>query len=390
MTPPRASKPKADSDLTLPVYFYAGTDDLAASKAAADRLDQLCPPEDRDFNLEIIEPETPSPSADESSTLLSRAIGALLTPSLLGGPKTVYLRNAPFFDPLADPGRFADVKLLLEKLLDLFKKGLPPGVTLLVLAPKLNKTTAFAKYLLAHASVHVFDRPEYASQAKATFDPALDDLLAAHSLSFDRASTRAAFVDRIGYDTRLAASELEKLALYLDSRRTVTLDDVQLMVAPTRDAKPWDFADAVCAADLPLAIRTARRLILHKVYPVLLVIALEDAFRSMAVFRDALDRRWCTLSGSSDWPKLLWNPLPPEADALLASLSPDPRKIGFKAAKTAQLSKRFPASRWIRFLFAAIDLHADMTGGSAADPALQLELFLLRTLGPFSPRPAAP
>ena len=319
MTPPRASKPKTDSDLTLPVHFYAGTDDLAASKAAAECLDRLCPPEDRDFNLEIIEPESPSPSADESSAILSRAIGALLTPSLLGGPKTVYLRNAPFFDPLTDPGRFADVKLLLEKLLDLFKKGLPPGVTLLVLAPKLNKVTSFAKYLLAHASVHVYDRAEYASQAKATFDPALDAALDARHLAFDSASTRAAFVDRVGYDARLADAELEKLSLYVAPRATVTLDDVQLMVAPSRDAKPWDFADAVCAADLPLAIRTARRLILHKVYPVLLVIALEDAFRSMAVFRDALDRRWCSLSGSSDWPKLLWNPLPPEAETLLAA-----------------------------------------------------------------------
>ncbi len=79
--------------------------------------------------------------------------------------------------------------------------------------------------------------------------------------------------------------------------------------------------------------------------------------------------------------KLTWS-LPPEGEELLSSLEKDPRKGNpYAIAKMAGQANRFPPGRWYRWLNAAVDAQAAMTGGAAIAPEIALEIFVTRTLG---------
>lgn len=365
------------------VHVFYGGDDFAANKVADELVDRLCVPADRDFAYELIEPSTPTPDADESVSILDRLLGAILTPSFLGGDKTVFLRNGPFFDPLADPGKFVGVKARVDRLTNILRKGLPPGVNLVVVTPKLNKVTSFYKTLAAGADLREFPLVETDKQASARFYPALDAAIAAEGLELDP-DVKAAFVDRIGYSIRQAVSELEKLSIYLgDGRRRVTLADLQLMVAPMRESKPWDFADAFCSGSVERTIRTMKRLQFQKVDPIYLIIVLEDRLRDMVLFSDAIAHGWLSVSGNAQWPKLNWSSsLPPEVDQALSSLEKDPRTLNvFRAGHVAYDSRRYSPATWFRWLNEAVETHAAMTGDAFIPPTTSLELFIIRTIG---------
>ena len=374
-----AAAPKKDAARMFLVY---GTDDLSATRKADEIANRLCPPDEQAFGLETISPEPGLDSADPVCAVLRNVAEALLTPSFLGGAKTVYLRGAPFFNPLAEPGKFADVKAETERLVELLKNGLPDGVSFVLLTDSVNKSTTFYKTFQSRGEVHAFDEPEKKSEAEEDFIPQLEKRMSELGLAMPRPVFNA-LLDRTGYNLRQATAEIEKLSLYLGEGRAATIEDVQLMVAPVRESKFYEFADVFCGGNLADTLRILRRLFGQRVFPVPLLMNLQDRLRQVFVLSDCLRRGWARISGG-DWPKLSWS-LPPEGEALLSSLEKDPRKGNpYAVAKMAQQAHRFPPGRWYRWHAAAVDAQAAMTGGEAVDAEVTLELFVLRTLGELS------
>lgn len=364
------------------LFLVYGTDDLSATRKADEIANRLCPPEEQAFGLETIAPEPGLEAADPVCAVLRNVVEALLTPSFLGGHKTVYLRDAPFFNPLTEPGKFTDVKAATERLVDLLKKGLPGGVSFVLLTDSVNKSTSFYKIFQSRGEVHAFDEPEKKTEAEEDFVPRVEKLMADAGLAMPR-PVFTAFLDRTGYNLRQVTAEIEKLALYLGEGKAATLADVQLMVAPVRESKFYEFADTYCNGNLADTLRVLRRMFDQRVYPVPLLVNLQDRLRQLFVLSDCLRRGWARISGG-DWPKLTWS-LPPEGEALLAALEKDPRKGNpYAVSKMAQQAHRFPPGRWYRWLTAAVDAQAAMTGGEAVDAEVALELFVLRTLGELS------
>ena len=367
------------------IFLVYGTDDLSATRKADEIAARLCPPAEQAFGLETLQPEPGVDNADAVCAFLRNVVEALLTPSFLGGTKTVYVRGAPFFDPLAEPGKFVSVKAEVERLVERLKQGLPAGVAFVLLTDKVNKSTAFYKTFNAAGEVHVFDEPERDKEAQADFIPRMEQMLAERGLDMPR-NVRSAFLDRTGYNLRQVENELEKLALYVGDRQTVAAEDVRRMVAPMRESKFWEFADTFCDGHLAATLDVMRRMFEQGVSPVALVVGLENRLREIVVLSDCLKRGWARVSGG-DWPKLTWS-LPPEGEALLATLAKDPRKGNpYAVAKMAAQANRLPPARWYRWLNAAVDVHAAMTGGDAVDPEVALEVFAARTLGELAATP---
>ncbi len=367
------------------MFLVHGTDDLSATRRADEIVAGLCPPEEQAFGLETIQPESGTDTADAVCAVLRNALEALLTPPFLGGNKTVYLRGAPFFDPLAEPGRFAAVKAETERLVELLKKGLPEGVFFVLLTDKVNKSTTFYKTFKAQGEVLAFDEPEKNKEAQEDFIPRVEQMLADKGLSMPR-PVFSALLDRTGYNLRQVESEIEKLSLYLGDRKTVAAADVQLMVAPIRESKFWEFADTFCDGGLAKTLQVMRQMFEQGVSPVGLIVSLQNRLRDVVVLSDCLKRGWARVSGG-DWPKLSWS-LPPEGEELLASLAKDPRKGNpYAVAKMAAQANRLPPARWYRWLHAAVDAQAAMTGGEAVDPEVALEVFATRVLGELASHP---
>ena len=365
-----AAAPKA------PIHLVCGSDDLTALRKAEELVATLCPPEEQAFGLETIVPGGEEKTADVVTAILQNTMQALLTAPFLGGRKTVYLKGAPFFDPLTDPGRFADVKTATARMVDILKAGLPDGVSFVLLTNKVNKSTTFYKTFLAVGSVHEFNEATKPAEAADAFLPRLDELLAARNLTL-RGDAHAAFVARVGYNLRLAESEIEKLSLYLGDRTDITLADVQRMVASYKTSAFWEFANAFCTTNLVATLDVLRRLLAQNESPVALLVNLQNSLRDMTILSDCLTRGWAKLSGDRF---LRWQ-VPPEGEAVLARLSSDPRKlVPFAAAQKASRAARLPAARWFRWYNAAVDLQVAMTGGENMDAAALLELFTIRTL----------
>ncbi len=374
-SPEEAAAPKEAARLFL-VY---GSDDLSATRKADAIADTLCPPAEQAFGLETINPEGGDKPADEVCTILRNVMEALLTPPFLGGNKTVFLRGAPFFNPMTEPGKFESVKTEVARLVDLLKAGLPDGVSFLLLTDSVNKTTTFYKTFKSLGEVHAFDEPEKDREAEEDFIPRVEKLLAERGVAMPRPVFNA-FLDRTGYNLRHVEMEIEKLSLYLGDRKTATIEDLHLMVAPIRESKFYEFADVFCSGDLAKTLRMMSRLFAQRESPVGLVISLQNRLREIVVLADCLKRGWAHVSGG-DWPKLTWS-LPPEGEAVLSSLEKDPRKGNpFAISKMAAQANRYPPARWFRWLNAAVDAQAAMTGGEAIDPEVALELFATRTLG---------
>lgn len=367
------------------LFLVYGTDDLTATRKADEIAARLCPPEEQAFGLETLQPEPGVDNSDAVCAFLRNVVEALLTPSFLGGSKTVYVRGAPYFDPLTEPGKFTYVKAEVERLVDLLKQGLPEGVAFVLLTDKVNKSTTFYKTFNAAGEVHVFDEPEKDKEAQEDFIPRVEQMLAERGLDMPH-GVRSAFLDRTGYNLRQVENEIEKLALYVGDRKTVAAEDVRLMVAPMRESKFWEFADTFCDGDLADTLDVMRRMFEQGVSPVALVVGLENRLREIVVLSDCLKRGWARVSGG-DWPRLTWS-LPPEGEALLATLAKDPRKGNpYAVAKMAAQANRLPPARWYRWLNAAVDVHAAMTGGNAVDPEVALEVFAARTLAELAATP---
>ena len=361
------------------LFLVYGTDDLSATRKADALADRLCPPAEQAFGLETINPEGGDKTADEVCAILRNVIEALMTPPFLGGDKTVYLRGAPFFDPLSEPGKFEAVKAETARLVDLLKAGLPGGVAFILLTDSVNKSTSFYKTFKALGEVHAFDEPEKDREAEEDFIPRVERLLSEKGISMPRPVFNA-FLDRTGYNLRQVEMEIEKLALYLGGA-TATLADIQLLVAPVRESKFYEFADTFCKGDLAETLRTLDRLFTQRVSPVGLLVNLQNRLRDLVVMSDCLKRGWARLSGGERFRTLSWS-VPPEGEALLATLEKDPRKGNpYALAMLAAQAARFPAARWFRWLNAAVDAQAAMTGGEAVNPEIALELFTTRMLG---------
>jgi len=153
------------------------------------------------------------------------------------------------------------------------------------------------------------------------------------------------------------------------------------MVATVRENKFYEFADTFCKGNLANTLHVMHLMFAQGQSPVGLVVNLQNRLRDMLVMRDCLDRHWAVLSHRGKWSNLNWQ-VPAEGEALLGSLEKDPRKGNpFAAGMMAAQASRFPAGRWFRWLNAAVDAQASMTGGEAIDPRIALELFATRALG---------
>lgn len=365
------------------IFLVYGTDDLAATRKADEIVNRLCPPENQALGLETIAPEPGPISAETAASLLRTAMQALLTPSFLGGAKTVYLRDAAIFNPLTEPGRFEAVKTQTAQLVEMLKAGLPDGVSLVVLTNQINKSTSFYKTFAASGEVHAFDAPEKPKEVQEDFIPAMEQLVKDRGLQMAR-PVLMALLDRTGYNRRLVENEIEKLAVYAGNRKTVTAADIQLMVAPVRESKFYEFASTFCDGDLDDTLQVLRRMFAQREEPIALLINLQNRLRDMIIMADCLKRGWAVLSGGERFRTLKWD-LPPEGEALLSALERDPRK-GHPYAVTMQAvqASRFPAGRWFRWFNAAVDTHAAITGGQTQTPEVALETLVIRTLGEFA------
>ena len=174
--------------------------------------------------------------------------------------------------------------------------------------------------------------------------------------------------------------DLEKLSLYLGDRKTVTADDITLIVIASKDSATWDLVDAVADRKPALALQVLNQLLFQGESGVAMIIALENRFRELSLFRDCLDTRVLRAESYGRGTNLIWSQQP-AVEALFAGMSPDPRTIhAFRAGLLVEQAKKYSASELNDRLDWLLETHHQLVT-TGLPPNILMELLVVRMCG---------
>lgn len=357
------------------VHLIFGEDDFLAHQAAEKIVNALCPPEEQALGMETLEGD--SVNSDEAIDCIKRCIGALRTVGFFGGRKVVWLRGVTFLSSAFRASE--ELKDVIALLKDEIANGLGPDQFLVISATKIDKRGAFYKACGKVGAVQEFAIPERDYQARPLAEEKARTLLSEKGIQMN-GQTMERFLGKTGFDTRSIAQEVEKLSLYLGDRKSVTPEDVAVIVSASKDSATWDLVDAVAERNLSLALQVLNQLLFQGENAVAMIIALENRFRELALFRDCIDCRVVAVESYGRGSKLNWSQNP-KVDELLSGMTPDPRTIhSFRAGLLAGQAQKYSATELNARLEWLLETHRKLVTSGLPGGVL-LEILIVRMCG---------
>lgn len=248
-----AAKAKTAPPNTGNLYAVVGSDDGMVREKALALYHELTCGIDDGFTHETI--DGIADNSDSAFEICSSTIQALLTIPMFGGEKVVWLRNANFFGDNVT-GRSQRTEAGVESLRATLEQGIPQGVKFLLTAQGVDKRRSFWKFIEKAAVIQAYDRidtsrDDWQEQVAAM----VTERAQAHGLRFE-ADALAIFVLLAGEQSQQIGNELEKLDLFLGpERRTITEDDVNVLVPLSRAAVVFEIGKALQTGNAARAIQ---------------------------------------------------------------------------------------------------------------------------------------
>lgn len=248
-----AAKVKPSSKNPGNFFAVVGSDDGLVREKALMLYNQLTGGLDDGFTHETI--DGIADNSDSAFEICSSTIQALQTIPMFGGDKVVWLRNANFLGDNVT-GRSQRTEVGVENLRASLEHGLPNGVKFLLTAQGVDKRRGFWKFIEKSANVQVCDRidtsrDDWQDQVAALVTKRAREL----GLNFEP-DALAIFVLLAGEQSQQIGNELEKLDLFLGpERRTITEDDVNVLVPLSRAALVFEIGKAIQNGNATRAIQ---------------------------------------------------------------------------------------------------------------------------------------
>jgi DNA polymerase III subunit delta len=234
-----------------PVILVCGEDDYAVKERARELYAQWCR-ELGGMDHEII--DASAANSGESLKALAKLREALQTLPFFGGAKAVWLRDCNF---LGDE-RAASAQAVTDTLGEIaaeLKEFNWSGVRLLISAGKVDKRKVFYKAIEKLGTVESFaglsvDDKNWVEQAAMLVRNELRERQKEIATE-----TLQELVNRVGPNTRLLASEIEKLCVYTGDRKQISMADVQNVCIQNKTARAFALGDALGNRNLPELLR---------------------------------------------------------------------------------------------------------------------------------------
>ncbi|MGZ5552458.1 MAG: DNA polymerase III subunit delta [Chthoniobacterales bacterium] len=279
-------KARAKTD-TANIHAVVGSDEGEVKRVAAELAAKLTPPDAGDFGLEVI--DGCGDNSEQSAARIRSAIEALQTLPFFGG-KLVWLKNA---NGLGDSiiGKSIAVQDALEELADVLEAGLAPDVTFLLSATEVDKRRSFYKSLGKRAEVQVIDKLD---SSRSGWEEEATEIVRAKAKKRGLLLQEEAldlFVLLTGGDTRQIDNELEKLDLYVGADRSVTAEEVRMLVPLSRAGVIFELGNALAACDLDRALALVRGLLDQGESAIgILLVAILPTVRNLLLAKDLMER----------------------------------------------------------------------------------------------------
>ncbi|MCC5843078.1 MAG: hypothetical protein JJU05_02375 [Verrucomicrobia bacterium] len=364
------------SDPPSPIYLVHGNEEFPVDQFAREMLKSLCPTAEADGVLTTLRGDVDT--VDAAVEAVKRALTEIQSFSMFGDKNVTWLRDVKFLTGKLYTS--AEVKAAVERLLSVLEKGLGPEQIFVVsVAGKLTATSKVLKRFGALGGVAEFSKSDKPWEAAKEDVAALRTQLSAKGIQADPAVMEA-FADRLGGDARMLVQEVEKVDVYLGDRRTLTLEDLDLMVSPMREIAAYTFGDAVARRQLSRAMYLLNQMETQKVSPIALIAQLHNQFREMALYRSLMAKGLARLERKGSYGGK-FAVQDASVNGIIAEVNGNRKPSPYRMAQLAECSMAFSVGQ--------LDQMARMTAEayqrqfqSGLSGFLQLEILLLRLLTP--------
>lgn len=240
------------TSLIQPVALIWGDDEFAVKQRAREIFQDWCS-KWSGLDHEIIDASVAN--SGEALSSLAKLREAMQTLPFFGGGKVIWFQNCNFLGDERTASAQAVTAALAELAQEL--KAFPwESVRLLISAGKVDKRKTFFKTLEKIGSAEGFaawsiDDRNWTAEAENLARRLIRALK--KDISHEGLSR---FVELIGPNARQIHSEVEKLALYVGERSSITLDDVDAIATRNKQSRAFALGDALGARDLPRLLRT--------------------------------------------------------------------------------------------------------------------------------------
>lgn len=238
-----------------PIYLFASAEPLLVDRAVAAIRDAVVPEALRAFNLDAI---------DGKGASAARVLAAARTVPMMAERRLVLVREIAAMTA-------AEMNGLIEYLDDPC-----PSTVLVATASKVDRRLKFFAAAGKKGWLHELSAPRdlagwvagEAAQRKVAIRP----------------DAVRRLVDAVGADLARLALALDQLALYAGAR-AIAVDDVDDLVADTRERSVFELTDAIGAADRPRALGAVAALVDQRQSPIGVVSMLARHIRQLSLYR---------------------------------------------------------------------------------------------------------
>ncbi|MBQ9694076.1 MAG: hypothetical protein IJV69_04895, partial [Kiritimatiellae bacterium] len=322
------------------------------------------PASERDLGLEVIDAQCDK--GDDVLSVLNQAEESLYTDSFFGGGKVVWLRDANFMPGVK--GRAVESQAAKEGVAafceTLQQHPLPAQHHLIITTDSCPQTSKFAKWIKTAGKFEVCGEDVRSFNLEKIALERLAPLLEKSGLTMSR-TVQAAFVQRVGADSRTLVSELEKLRTYLNAGVTaVSLDDLDAVTSTSVSGEPFDLVTALQKRSPIDVAKAVERLRSDKnaAFPTAVVVL--NTLNDLCAISDALEHRWLA---NGQWRF--------EQKQLPQRLA---RQQGWTLNKLIEAAKRYTLQELRAARHYAIEMRFKLVDSTAQDPWAIIEPVLLR------------
>jgi DNA polymerase III subunit delta len=222
--------------------LVTGTDQIAVKRKASEIADILKDEVDNEFSFEIINGES---EKNNPISILEQLLTAINTPSFFSTKKTIWLKHFEAFESLKDKSS-KNLKLLFDEVIKSLKENNDfNNITVLADGLNLNKKTPIYKFFASEGEVFEFNvlsskDKDYKNKAHHIIEEYCKK--EAVSISYQ---TVEFLIDTIGTDSGRLFSELDKLIAYVGNKKSIDIDDCNIICSRSIEMANWVFSDAL-------------------------------------------------------------------------------------------------------------------------------------------------
>jgi len=171
--------------------------------------------------------------------------------------------------------------------------GIPAGNVLILMTSEVDKRKKLFKFIKEHGVI--IDLAVGSGTARAARDSqeaVLRELIQQTLTDLGKKMAPRLvniLMERVGFHPVAVVRETEKLALYVDDAETITINDLDILCARTREDAVYEFTEAFGRADLHQSLLLCARMMETGTHPLALIAALRNYLRKLLVVRSFID-----------------------------------------------------------------------------------------------------